>query len=206
MIMADSYFLEGNTRIREIQMKKTDKEWRKDGYLLRLSRREDAENYYTQNFCPLDAEVIRLTGSRQSYTREEVVGFFLQCVQAEDRYDFLLIAGDGRIVGESVINEIDWKARSGNFRIVIFQPDAQGKGLGSWAVQVTRDFAFEELKLHRLSLDVFSFKERARIVYLAAGFREEGVLKSAVLDGEEYADDILMAILEEEWRDLNGKV
>ncbi len=77
-------------------MKKTDKEWRKDGYLLRLSRREDAENYYTQNFCPLDAEVIRLTGSRQSYTREEVVGFFLQCVQAEDRYDFLLIAGDGR--------------------------------------------------------------------------------------------------------------
>lgn len=97
-------------------MKKTDKEWKKDGYLLRLSRWEDAVNYYTQNFCPLDAEVIRLTGSRQSYTWEEVVGFFMQWVQAEDRYDFLLIAG------------------------------------------------------------------------------------------EEYADDILMAILEEEWRNLNGKV
>ncbi len=187
-------------------MKKTDKEWKKDGYLLRLARREDAENYYTQNFCPLDAEVIRLTGSKKSYTREEVVGFFLKCVQAEDRYDFLLIAEDGRIVGESVINEIDWEARSGNFRIVIFQPDVQGKGLGSWAVQVTRDFAFEELKLHRLSLDVFSFNERARKAYLAAGFREEGVLRDAVLDGEEYADDILMAILEEEWRNLYGKV
>ena len=61
---------------------------------------------------------------------------------------------------------------------------------------------FEELKLHRLSLDVFSFNERARKAYLAAGFREEGVLRDAVLDGEEYADDILMAILEEEWRRL----
>ena len=53
---------------------------------------------------------------------------------------------------------------------------------------------------------MFSFNERARKAYLAAGFREEGVLKNAVLDGEEYADDILMAILEEEWRELYGKV
>lgn len=186
----------------EALMEKTDKSWQKDGYLLRLARREDAENYYTQNFCPLDPEAVRLTGSKKSYTREEVVGFFHQCLQAEDRYDFLMIAKDGRIVGESVINEIDWEARSGNFRIVIFQPEARGQGLGSWAVQVTRDFAFEELKLHRLSLDVFSFNERARKAYLAAGFREEGVLRDAVLDGEEYADDVLMAILEEEWRRL----
>lgn len=182
-------------------MKKTDKSWSKDGFLLRLARPEDAESYYSQNFCPMDQEVIRLTGSKESYTREEVVGFFHQCIQAEDRYDFLLIAKDGRIVGESVINEIDWEARSGNFRIVIFQPGVQGKGLGSWAVQVTRDFAFEELQLHRLSLDVFSFNERARKAYLAAGFREEGRLRDAVLDGKEYADDILMAILEEEWRE-----
>ena len=31
-------------------------------------------------------------------------------------------------------------------------------------------------------------------------FSREGVLRDAVRDGEEYADDILMAILEEEWR------
>ena len=69
-------------------------------------------------------------------------------------------------------------------------------------VQATRDFAFGELKLHRLGLNVFSFNELARKAYLAAGFREEGALRDAVWDGERYADDILMAILEEEWEGM----
>lgn len=183
-------------------MKKTDISWEKDGYLLRPARREDAETYYAQNFCPLDPELVRLTGSKESFTHDEVVGFFLQCILAEDRQDFLLVAEDGRIVGESVINEIDWEARSGNFRIAIFQPDVRGKGLGTWMVQVTRDFAFGELKLHRLGLTVFSFNEPARKAYLAAGFQVEGALRDAVWDGTGYGDEVLMAILEEEWRML----
>ena len=71
-------------------------------------------------------------------------------------------------------------------------------------VEVTRDFAFEALKLHRLELDVFSFNPRARRVYEKAGFKVEGVLRDAVKDGDRYADDILMAILEDEWRALKG--
>ncbi len=73
-------------------------------------------------------------------------------------------------------------------------------------VETTRDFAFEELKLHRLELDVYSFNPRAERVYQKAGFRREGVLRDAVLDGQQYADDILMSILEEEWRQLKGLV
>ena len=72
-------------------------------------------------------------------------------------------------------------------------------------VETTRDFAFETLKLHRLELDVFSFNPRAERAYLKAGFRREGVLRDAVLDGETYADDILMALLEDEWRALKAR-
>ncbi len=60
--------------------------------------------------------------------------------------------------------------------------------------------AFERLGLHRLELDVYSFNPRARRVYEKAGFRREGILRDSIRDGEGYADDILMAILEEEWR------
>lgn len=172
------------------------------GYTLRLAQAEDAEEYFRQNFDPLDPEVARLTGCKPCFSHEEVVDFFLKCVADEDRYDFLLIAPDGRIVGESVINEIDWALRRGNFRVAIFQPEHQGKGLGTWAVETVRDFAFERLKLHRLELDVFSFNPQAEKTYLRAGFRREGVLRDAVWDGERYADDILMAILEDEWRAL----
>lgn len=182
-------------------MKKTEQYWKKDGYILRSAQAEDAENYYEQNFNPLDPEMARMTGCKEMFTRDEVVGFFLRCMEDEERYDFLLIAPDGRIAGESVINEIDRDAGSANFRIGIFKPGERGKGIGSWMVEVTRDFAFEKLKLHRLSLDVFSFNTRAEKVYLAAGFKREGVLRDAIRDGEKFADDILMSILEEEWRE-----
>ena len=36
-----------------------------------------------------------------------------------------------------------------------------------------------------------------------AGFKREGILRDAVKDGDRYADDVLMAILEDEWRQLH---
>lgn len=182
-------------------MKKQEYSWTKDGYTLRTPRPQDGDNYCEQCLS-MAPEIERLTGSRADFTREEVLAHFQHCLEAEDRADFLITALDGHILGESVINEIDWSARCANFRIAMFHPDSCGKGIGSWAVRVTRDFAFETLGLHRLELDVFSFNPRAIRAYEKAGFQREGVRREAVLDGEAYGDDILMAILEDEWREL----
>lgn len=40
---------------------------------------------------------------------------------------------------------------------------------------------------------------------MKAGFKREGVLRDAIRDGENYADDILMSILEDEWKALKVK-
>ena len=180
--------------------------WEKNGFIIRLAQKEDAEPYYAQNYCPLDKEVARLTGCKEIYSRKEVISFFLKAVEEKDRYFFLMIAPDGRIIGESVINEIDWDLRRANFRIAIFHPTDRGQGLGTWATEVTCDFAFEKLKLHRLELEVYSFNPRAEKTYRKAGFQKEGVVRDAVLDGEKCADIILMAMKEEDWRQRNEAV
>ena len=177
----------------------------KAGFIIRLAKAEDAADYYEQNYCPLDKEVARLTGCKEVFTKDEVISFFLKSLEQDDRYFFLIIAPDGKIIGESVINEIDWDLRCANFRIGLFHTTERGKGIGSWATEVTRDFAFAELKLHRLELDVYSFNPIAEKVYIKAGFKREGVLRDAVLDGDKYADDILMSMLEDEWRTLKGE-
>lgn len=174
--------------------------WEKDGFIIRLARVQDLDDYYEQNYCPLDQEVARLTGCKEAFTKEEVSCFFLKSLEKDDRYFFLIISPDGRIIGESVINEIDWNLRCANFRIGIYHSTERGQGIGTWATEITRDFAFEELNLHRLGLDVYSFNPRAEKVYLKAGFKREGVLKDSIMDGDKYADDILMAILEDEWK------
>lgn len=176
--------------------------WRRaDGYVLRQARAEDVDAYWA-GFCEFDPEGARLTGSKDHYERAEVVDFFLRCVDNPNRYDLLLIGPEGRVVGESVINETDWDARSANYRIALFGAVARGHGLGTWAVETTRDFAFGELGLHRLELDVFSINPRAQHVYEKAGFRIEGVLRDAIWLGDGYCDDVLMALLEDEWRAL----
>ncbi|WP_244324902.1 hypothetical protein [Sporofaciens musculi] len=72
-------------------MEKVKTFWEKDGYVLRSACREDAENYYQQNFNPLEPEVSRLTGCKPSFTHDEVVNFFLSCIDDEGRYDFLSV-------------------------------------------------------------------------------------------------------------------
>lgn len=181
-----------------------DSNWEKDGYLVRSASADDVDAYYRQNYCPLDKEVARLTGCKEVFSEEEVKSFFLKSLEDDTRYFFLIFSPDGRIIGESVINEIDWNLRCANFRIALFHSTQYGNGIGTWATEVIRDFAFEKLRLHRLELDVYSFNPRAERTYLKAGFKREGVLRDAVMNGENYADDILMAILEDEWMEIKG--
>lgn len=41
--------------------------YQKDGYTLRLTQKEDAMEYYENNFNPIDPDIVRLTGSQSSY-------------------------------------------------------------------------------------------------------------------------------------------
>ena len=75
------------------------------------------------------------------------------------RYFFLIIDPNGKIIGESVIHEIDWDLRRANFHTCT--------GL-NWTS--------------------FSFNLRAEKGYLRAGFKREGVLRDAVFDRGKYAD------------------
>lgn len=54
----------------------TDVIGKKDGFVMRLAKADDAVNYYEQNYCPLDKEVARLTGCKEEFSKDEVVSFF----------------------------------------------------------------------------------------------------------------------------------
>ena len=66
-------------------MKRTTSTWEHNGYTLRPARKEDAENYYRAGFERLDPELARLTGSKERYSRDEVISFFLACLDDPDR-------------------------------------------------------------------------------------------------------------------------
>ncbi|MCD5533603.1 hypothetical protein [Lactobacillus delbrueckii] len=50
--------------------------WQKDGFTICLAKASDVDDYYFQNYCPLDKGVARLTGCKEHFTKEEVTSFF----------------------------------------------------------------------------------------------------------------------------------
>lgn len=74
-----------------------------------------------------------------------------------------------------------------------------GKGYGTDAMKLALRFAFMELGLHRVSLDVFDYNPRGIKSYEKAGFQREGVERELLKrDGKRY-DVIFMGALREDW-------
>lgn len=76
------------------------------------------------------------------------------------------------------------------------------KGFGTDAMQVLLNYAFNELNLHRLTLNVFEYNQRAVRSYEKAGFQVEGRMREFLNREGRRWDLIFMGILREEWQQL----
>ncbi len=90
----------------------------------------------------------------------------------------------------------------GQVRRVAVAPEMRDRGVGLALVRWLVSFSFDELRLNRLELVVFSFNHRARRCYEAAGFREEGRALQARKASGGYWDLVYMALLESWHREL----
>lgn len=154
-----------------------------------------------------DAEVMRLTGSHGGGEPEEagMQQWYATRVDQDDRLDLAVVEkATGDVVGEVVLNGWDAHNESCNFRI-LFVPGACGRGLGTEASRLIVGYGFEELGLHRISLEVYAFNPRARRVYEKVGFVPEGVLRDALLWEGRRVDATVMSILAPEWFQHRGR-
>jgi RimJ/RimL family protein N-acetyltransferase len=165
-----------------------------------------------EDVAPLDAilrepEVLRLTGSvhADGETFPGAPPGFLEWRNAQtDRVDLAVTLRDsGECVGEAVLNQYDAGNRGCNFRILVGAA-GQGRGAGTEATRLLVGYGFEELGLHRISLEVYAFNPRARHVYEKVGFVTEGVLRQVLHYGDDWIDATVMSILAPEWAAHRG--
>ncbi|WP_049572851.1 GNAT family N-acetyltransferase [Nonomuraea sp. SBT364] len=152
-----------------------------------------------------DAEVRRLTGSHGEIDLEASRRWCATRADHDDRLDLAIMAGDA-YVGEVVLNEYDPANLSCNLRIALLGSRVFGRGYGTEAIELVLDHAFTTTPLHRVSLEVHAFNERARHVYKKIGFVEEGVLRDALRWDGEWHDSVVMSVLRREWRARSGSL
>lgn len=107
---------------------------------------------------------------------------------------------DDRLIGFGALLSIRWNHRRAMLAIGIADRAYWGRGYGSDAVQLLLRYAFDELNLYRVGLNVWELNPRAVRAYEKAGFQREAVLRRDTLKDGCRSDSIMMGILQDEWR------
>lgn len=109
---------------------------------------------------------------------------------------------DGELIGETSLRYVDHRAGGADFTIAIGNKAYWGHGYGSDAARALMEFAFEQYNLHRITLYVHAFNERAIRSYEKCGFQHEGRLREAHYEDGEYKDVLVMGLLKEDFARL----
>jgi diamine N-acetyltransferase len=118
---------------------------------------------------------------------------------ANPAYAYLIGAdGAGQSGGFVILRDLD--DPHGNVCLKRIAVERPGSGFGTALLRLALCWTFSETPAHRVWLDVLADNARARHVYAAAGFVEEGLLRQAyqLPDGGRI-DLVLMSILRPNW-------
>lgn len=100
--------------------------------------------------------------------------------------------GDLRPIGNTGLQDIDYRNRRATFGILIGEPNFRGMGLGTEATRLVLDYAFTALGLYNVMLTVFAHNHAGIRAYEKAGFREFGRRRECRMVGGRLRDQIYM--------------
>jgi RimJ/RimL family protein N-acetyltransferase len=101
----------------------------------------------------------------------------------------------GELIGSCQLLNVDYRHSTADLQIRIGAREARSKGYGTEAVRMLVLHAFRDIGLARVQLQVFATNQRAIRVYEKAGFRREGLLRSAAYIDGGRRDVVMMGIL-----------
>jgi len=143
--------------------------------ILRAFEREDAERCYR---WMNDPNIVRTLKTRypMAFSNETEWLEHAMAPLASERHFAIERKDDRSHIGNTSLHDIDWVSRAAWFGLFIGEPTAWNRGFGGDAIKTLVRFAFDEMNLHKLRINVFDYNDRAKHVLTAAGFVQEGKL------------------------------
>lgn len=132
---------------------------------------------------------------RQKITRQQEIKHIKSMMASKADRCFVMQTEQGEYLGNISLHEIDRFSKKARMSVLIANREERGKGYGKSAIRRLLSIAFNEIKLHKVWLVVFTENEKARNLYAKCGFQEEGILKDEYLVNGKYHDMVRMAII-----------
>lgn len=166
---------------------------------LRPAERADVETF-VRWFS--DAEVTRHLRIRVPFSQAGEEKWFDQMLEKQGKSDYhfvICLVEDGRPIGTAGLHQLDLENGSAEFGISIGEKAEWNKGYGTETLQAICDFGFGQLRLERISLEVYAPNKAGQRAYQKAGFVEEGALRRAHFADGLHQDALIMSLLRDEW-------
>ncbi len=125
-----------------------------------------------------------------------------QYIESTNTLAFKVIDEESKeVIGHISLGQIDNINRSARIgKVLVGDMKMRGRSIGKHMMKAVLHIAFEELKLHRVTLGVYDFNTSAISCYEKIGFVKEGLLRESKKVGETYWNLWEMSMLEYEWR------
>ncbi len=117
----------------------------------------------------------------------------------------IVLKENDQLIGNIALHRISIPYRHAVLGIFIGDKSRWSKGYGTEALRLMVGHGFDQLNLHRIFLTVLGFNARAIHTYEKVGFKREGTFRDHIYRNGKYHDVHYMGILEDEWRERNGK-
>ena len=166
-------------------------------------RRHDRTNYPLYARWYGDEEVWRLTSWTAEPMKQAAVERLFEDRERSSLDDSFAVhwEGEDEPVGVVSLTNINHANSSADLSVIVGDEKDRDRGLGTEAIRILLDYAFEDLGLNRVGLSVFEFNETAIHAYEKLGFEREGQLRKAIWRDGGFHDAILMSILARDWRE-----
>lgn len=161
--------------------------------ILRAFEREDAERCYR---WMNDPNIVRTLKSRYPIAFQNEIEWLDRAMNggSGDRH-FAIERKDDRVhIGNASIHDIDWVSRTASFGLFIGEPSAWNRGFGSDAIGTLVRFAFDEMNLRKLRINVFDYNDRAKHVLETHRFVVEGRLQREFYREGTYHDIVILSV------------
>jgi RimJ/RimL family protein N-acetyltransferase len=123
--------------------------------------------------------------------------------QGKDGYHFVICRlDDDQPIGATNLMEIDWVNGNAGVGIMIGEKALWGQGYGTDAMDALLDFAFGQLRLERIWLEVHAGNDRGVRSYQKSGYVLEGTQRRAHFRDGDFHDVHRMAIIRDDWTAL----
>lgn len=153
-----------------------------------------------------DPETTRfLESGRREETKDSIARYIADYSNRDDaRFLAIMLREDDRHVGNVKLEPINWVHRNAVLGIMIGDPAARGRGVGTDTMITVLRYAFRDLGLHRVTLGVRADNDPAIHCYKKVGFTEEGRWREGVRNNNDYIDQVWMGIIDREFDALHG--